>query len=235
MIDVTRQGVPAERVLIAGTGRESTRATISACRRAADAGVDAVLVRTPGFFKPQMTSELFVQHYTAVADASPVPVLLYNVTMFTGVNLSADAVERLAGHPNIAGMKESGSDIGAMADVIARTPDSFVMLAGSATTLVHAFCAGCHGAVLALASLVPAACVELRDLVLASRLEDARRLQRRLMPLARLVGGTYGVAGLKAALDAAGYEGGLPRPPLRRVPDEVAAQLSEQLETVART
>jgi nucleotide-binding universal stress UspA family protein len=68
--------VPGDRVLIAGTGRESTRATIAATQRAASAGVDAVLVRTPSFFKPQMTSDVFVRHYTAVADASPVPVLL---------------------------------------------------------------------------------------------------------------------------------------------------------------
>ena len=107
----------ADRPLIAGTGRESTRATIAATQRAAAAGVDAVLVRTPSFFKSQMTSDVFVRHYTDVADASPVPVLLYNVTMFTGVNLQPDAVERLAAHPNIVGMKESGSDIAQIARV----------------------------------------------------------------------------------------------------------------------
>ena len=232
-IDIVRDRVPGDRVLIAGTGRESTRATIAATERAASAGVDAVLVRTPSFFKPQMTSDVFVRHDTAVADASPVPVLLYNVTMFTGVNLLPDAVERLAAHPNIVGMKESGSDIGALAEVVARTPADFVVLAGSATTLVHAFCAGCHGAVLALASLLPDECLELQRLVLAGRLPDARRLQRRIMPLARLVGGTHGVAALKAALDIAGYEGGLPRPPLRPVAADVVEQLREQLGLVA--
>ena len=232
-IDIVRERVPRDRVLIAGPGRESTRATIAATQRAASAGVDAVLVRTPSFFKPQMTSELFARHYTAVADASPVPVLLYNVTMFTGVNLLPDAVERLAAHPNIIGMKESGSDIGAIAEVVARTPDDFVVLAGSATTLVHAFCAGCHGAVLALASLLPDECLELQRLVLAGRLPEARRLQRRIMPLARLVGGTHGVAGLKAALGLAGYEGGLPRPPLRPGAADVVEQLRLQLDLVA--
>src|SRR5688572_20708826 len=95
-IEVVRERVPGERVLIAGTGRESTRATIAATQRAASAGVDAVLVRTPSFFKSQMTTDVFVRHYTEVADASPVPVLLYNVSMFTGVNLQSEAVERLA-------------------------------------------------------------------------------------------------------------------------------------------
>ena len=124
-----------------------------------------MLVRTPSFFKPQMTTDAFVRHYTEVADASPVPVLLYNVTMYTGVNLLPDAVERLAAHPNIVGIKESGSDIGQMAEYVARTPDDFTVLAGSATTLVHALCAGCDGAILALASLVPDECVRMTTLV----------------------------------------------------------------------
>src|SRR5687768_4500260 len=187
-IDVVRAEVPAGRPLLAGTGRESTKATIAATRRAAAAGVDAALVRTPSFFKPQMTTDVFVRHYTAVADASPIPVLLYNVTMFTGVNLQPDAVERLANHPNIVGMKESGSDIAAIADVIARTPPGFTMLAGSATTFFHALCAGCDGGVLALASLVPEECAQLRALVSAGRLDEARHLQARLTPLARLIG-----------------------------------------------
>ena len=229
VVDLVRQHVPAERPLIAGTGRESTRATIAATARAAAIGVDAVLVRTPAFFKPQMTADVFVRHYTAVADASLVPVLLYNVSMFTGVSLPVDAVERLAAHPNIAGMKESGSDIGLIAEIVARTPDDFTVLAGSATTVFHALCAGCDGAILALAALVPEACQALRTLVLEGRLDEARALQRRLMPLARSVGGTYGVPGLKAALDLSGYSGGVPRPPLRPAPPQAVEAISGQL------
>jgi len=232
VVDVVRAGVPSSRPLIAGTGRESTRATIAATRRAAAAGVNAVLVRTPSFFKPQMTTDAFVRHFTEVADASPVPVLLYNVTLYTGVNLLPDAVERLAVHPNIAGMKESGSDIGQIAEYIARTPDDFTVLAGSATTLVHALCAGCDGAILALASLAPAECVSMLSLVRDKRLDDANALQRRLMPLARSVGSTYGVPGLKAALELMGYAGGAPRPPLRPVSSEVVDIIRRQIDAV---
>ena len=221
IVEIVRAGVPSSRPLMAGTGRESTRATIAATRRAAAAGVDAALVRTPSFFKPQMTTDAFVRHYSEVADASPVPVLLYNVTLYTGVNLLPDAVERLAVHPNIVGIKESGSDVGQMAEYVARTPDEFTVLAGSATTLVHALCAGCDGAILALASLVPDECVRMMALVAEQRLEEARALQRRLMPLARSVGSTYGVPGLKAALELLGYAGGPPRPPLRAVSSEI--------------
>ncbi len=215
IVDLVRAQMPADRPLIAGTGRESTRATIEATRRAAAAGVDAALVRTPSFFKSQMTTDVFVRHYTEVAEASPVPVLLYNVSMFTGVNLLPDAVERLALHPNIVGIKESGSDIGQIAELVARTPDDFTVLAGSATTFVHALCAGCDGAILALAALLPDPCRELMTLVHDGRLDEARTLQRRLLPIAKSVGGSYGVPGLKAAIHLLGFASGPPRPPLR--------------------
>ena len=232
VVEIVRAGVPSSRPLIAGTGRESTRATIAATCRAAAAGADAALVRTPSFFKPQMTSDAFVRHFTEVADASPVPVLLYNVTLYTGVNLLPDAVERLAVHPNIVGIKESGSDIGQIAEYVARTPDDFTVLAGSATTLVHALCAGCDGAILALASLVPAECVSMTMLVREKRLDEAAALQRRLMPLARSVGTSYGVPGLKAALELKGYAGGPPRPPLRPVSSDVVDIIRRQIEAL---
>ena len=229
VVAVAREEVPAGRPYIVGTGRESTRATIAASVRAARAGADAVLVRTPAFFKTQMTADVFVRHYTAVADASPVPVLLYNVTMFTGVNLPVDAVATLAGHPNIPGMKESGSDLAQIADYVARTPDTFTVLAGSATTYFHALCAGCDGGILALASLFPDECVRLQTLVREHRIDEARALQRRLTPIARTIGTAHGVPALKAALDLLGYAGGPPRPPLGRAPAPVVDTLRAQL------
>jgi len=230
VVEVVREGVPQGRPLIAGTGRESTRATIAATRRAAAAGVDAALVRTPSFFKSQMTSDVFVRHYTDVADAAPIPVLLYNVTMFTGVTLGADAVERLAVHPNIVGIKESGSDITLLGEYVNRTPADFTVLAGSATTFFHALCAGCDGAILALAALLPDDCVRLQALVREHRIDEARALQQRITPLARSVGGQFGVAGLKAALSLAGFAGGVPRPPLRPATRAVADTIRHQLE-----
>jgi 4-hydroxy-2-oxoglutarate aldolase len=232
VIDIVREAVPRGRPLIAGTGRESTKATVAATKRAAAAGVDAVLVRTPSFFKAQMNADVMIAHYSHVADASPIPVLLYNVAMFTGINLQAEAVEKLALHPNIVGLKDSGSDIGLIAEFVSRTPDDFTVLAGSATTLVHALMAGCDGAILALAMLVPDDCVEMLTLVRERRLDEARALQRRLLPIARSVGGTYGVAGLKAALDLLGLRGGYPRPPLQQVPSSVVELIRGQLESV---
>jgi len=112
---------------------------------------------------------------------------------------------------------------------VSRTPDDFTVLAGSATTLYHALCAGCDGAILALAMLLPDECVRMRELVAARRLDEALVLQRQLLPIARLVGTAHGVAGLKAALDLTGYEGGLPRPPLRPAPQAVIDSITRQL------
>jgi 4-hydroxy-2-oxoglutarate aldolase len=233
VVAIVREGVPRTKPLIVGTGRESTKATIAATRRAAASGADAVLVRTPSFFKSQMTTDVFVRHYTEVADASPAPVLLYNVTMFTGVNLLPDAVARLAEHPNILGMKDSGGDIGQLFDYVTRTTN-FTVLAGSATTLVHALAAGCDGAILALAALFPDECVAMLHHVQRGELAAAQEYQRRLMPIARSVGTAYGVPGLKAAMNELGLKGGVPRPPLRPAPAAVVETIRTQLEQLGR-
>ena len=225
-IEAARAVIPPGRPFIVGTGRESTRAAISATRRAADLGADAVLVRTPGFFKSQMTADVFVRHYTAVADASPVPVLLYNFTAVTGVNLPVAAVGRLAMHPNIVGMKESGGDVAQLADLVASTPASFQVLAGSASTTYASLCVGVTGAILALAAVVPDPCVRLYTLTRQSRHDEARALQQELVPLARLLSG-YGVAGLKAALRIVGVDAGEPRRPLLPMSEEGIAQLRQ--------
>jgi 4-hydroxy-2-oxoglutarate aldolase len=230
VIGVVRERVPKGRPLLVGTGRESTRATIAAGKRAAAIGADAVMARTPSFYKPQMTSENFVRHYTEVADASPVPVLLYNVTMYTGVNLLPDAVEKLSEHPNIVGLKDSGNDMLQIGDYLARAKPGFTVLAGAAPTLFTSAVLGVHGAVLALAGLVPDLCIELFEHVRAGRVDDARALQRRLMPLARAIGPVHGVPGLKAALEIVGLTGGVPRAPLRPVAAAARESLRSLLE-----
>jgi len=229
VVGAAREWVPKGRPLIVGTGRESTQGTVGATKRAAQLGADAVLVRTPGFFKAQMTTDAFVRHYTAVADASPVPVLLYNFTAVTGVNLLPAAVSRLATHPNIVGMKESGGDVAQIADLVSGTPAGFSVFAGSGTTFYAALCVGVAGGILALSCVVPEACSRLFELTRQGRHDEARALQRRLAPLARLLGSVYGVAGLKAALGLVGSDVGVPRPPLMPLSDAGIAALKETL------
>jgi 4-hydroxy-2-oxoglutarate aldolase len=229
VIVAAREAIPRGRPFIVGTGRESTQAAVRATRRAAEHGADFVLVRTPGFFKNQMTTEAFVRYYTAVADASPVPVLLYNFTALTGVNLLPAAVHQLATHPNIVGMKESGGDIAQIAELVSGAPDTFRVLAGTLSTFYAALCVGCAGGILAPASVVPDACVRLFDLTRDGRHDEARALQRQLAPVARILGATYGVPGLKAALNLAGIDVGVPRPPLAPVPDTAVAAIRDAL------
>src|SRR5688500_12702678 len=127
VIAAARAATPRGRLLIAGAGRESTQATIAASNRAAALGADAVLVRTPSYFKSRMTPDALVGHYTAVAERSPVPVLIYNYPAVTGVNISAGAVGRLSQHPNIIGIKETGSDTAQVADFVAASSGSFTV------------------------------------------------------------------------------------------------------------
>ena len=229
VIVAAREAIPRGRPFIVGTGRESTGAAVRAAKRAAEHGADAVLVRTPGFFKTQMTSDAFVRHYTAVADASPVPVLLYNFTAVTGVNLLPAAVARIATHPNVVGMKESGGDIGQIADLVTSTPATFSVIAGTAGTFYPALNVGAVGGILALANVLPDACTKLFMLTKAGRHEEALAVQRRLMPMAKLLGQQYGVPGLKAALKLIGYDVGVPRPPLAPLPDAAVAALRDAL------
>jgi len=224
-VAAAREHVPSNRLCIAGVGRESTIETIRATKRAADLGVDAVLVRTPSFFKALLTPEVFVVHYTAVADASPVPVILYNFTAVTGVTLPVEVVSTLAAHPNIVGIKESGSDLKYASALIANTPDDFVLLAGSAPVFYPCLLVGATGGVLALASVAPDLCVELYDLAQSGRHSEALELQRRLTPLAGLVTSRYGVPGLKAALSLLGFRAGEPRLPLQPIKSEAIDEI----------
>jgi 4-hydroxy-2-oxoglutarate aldolase len=229
VVEAARDALGRDRLLIAGTGRESTRGTIAACARAARIGADAVLVRTPSYFKARMTHEAFVRHYTAVADSSPVPVLLYNYPAVTGVNLAPDTVARLAEHPNIAGMKETGTDTAQFAAFVEAAPPPFAVMAGSAPVFYAWLCVGATGGVLAVACVAPEACVRLLDLTLAGRHEAARDLQRELTPLARLVTTSHGVPGLKVAMDAAGFIGGSPRSPLVPPPPHAIEQIRTEV------
>ena len=230
VIAAVRDEVPRDRLLIAGTGRESTRATVDASRRAAALGADAVLVRTPSYFKPRMTPDVFVRHYTAVADALDVPVILYNYPAVTGVTFTPDTLGRLAAHPNIIAIKETSTDAAQIAAYVdASAGQTFTVLAGSAPSFYPALCLGARGAILAAACVVPKLCVRLHKAFMEGDHETARALQRLLIPIALGVTSGYGVPGLKAAMQLAGYVGGKPRPPLEPATEDAVAKLGEAL------
>lgn len=215
-IGAVRELVPEERRLLAGAGAESTRAAVRMARAAAGAGADAVLVHPPAYYRPQMTPGALRDHFTAVADASPVPVVLYQVPpRFSTVELAAGLVEELSRHPNVAGIKDSTGELrslGALADACDR---SCAVLVGSGDSLYGALEVGARGGILAVALLLPDACAELYRAFREGRAGEAGRLQERIAPLHRAVVGGLGVPGVKAALDELGLHGGPPRPPLQ--------------------
>lgn len=225
VVGAARESVPRERTLLVGIGRESTVSTIRAARRAADLGADAVIARTPSLYRAQITPGALIAHYTAIADASRVPVLLYNYPAFTGLNLSPDTVAKLAQHSNIAGIKETSTDGGQFAEMAGLVPDRFTIMSGSAPGAYAALCAGARGAILAVACVAPAASIELLELIRAGRFAEALAVQQRFMALARAVTTGFGIAGLKAALDLAGYKGGAPRAPLAPLSRDAVEQI----------
>lgn len=225
VVDAVRQEVPRDRVLIAGAGHESTRATIAAARQLAAAGADAVLVKTPYTYRTHVPAAGLVAHYTAVAEASPVPVLLYNFPASTGVNLAPETVARLAAHPNIVGMKETSTDAAQFADLSAAVPDDFTVLCGAAPGVFGALCAGAGGAIVAVAALLPRLCLELLSHVRAGRYDEGLSIQHRITPLARAVTTGFGIPGLKVALDLAGFTGGDPRAPLAPLPADAKERI----------
>src|SRR5262245_26244179 len=155
--------VPASKTLVLGVAKESTRAAVALARRAADPGPDFLLIGTPGYFKPRMTEDVLYGHFTSIADASTIPILLYNVPQFTGVDLPLRVIERLAGHENIAGIKESSGNLPLQAEIRRRTPDRFRLVVGSAVTLFPSLVQGAVGGVVAIACALPAMTVELYD------------------------------------------------------------------------
>jgi 4-hydroxy-2-oxoglutarate aldolase len=209
-----RQAIPPDKLLIAGTGCESTRETIQLTQGAAEAGADAALVVTPHYYAGKMTPDSLTRHYYALADAAPIPIMPYNVPKFTGVDMSADLVARLAQHPNIIGAKDSSGNVAKLADVVRQTGPEFQVLAGSAGFFLAGLTLGAVGGVMALANIAPRQCIDMYQLFQAGELREAARLQRRMVPVNAAVTARFGVAGLKAAMDLLGYYGGPVRPPL---------------------
>lgn len=233
IVATVREGVPKTRLLLAGTGRESTRDTINASKRAAAQGADAVLVRTPSYFKNQMSADALVAHFTAVADACPVPVLLYNLPGVTGISLTPPIVARLAEHPNIPGMKETSNDLERLGQFTALAPTRFRVFIGWAPVVYPALVSGATGAILAVANVLPDACVALFNHVRSGRHSDALALQQRLTHIAQLVTSVHGVAGLKAAMEQVGHYGGPVRAPLLAASDKARHDVEQALRAFA--
>ncbi|MGA7852333.1 MAG: dihydrodipicolinate synthase family protein [Candidatus Acidiferrales bacterium] len=211
------------KILIAGTGAESTAETIEHTHRAAKIGYAAALVRTPSFYKPAMNEHALAEHYLRVADVSPIPVVVYSVPIFTHVTVEAPLIARVVHHTNIVGIKDSSGNVQGVAAIIAAAPKHFQTLVGAAATLYESLEIGAVGAILALADAFPELCSEIYESSRAGDRAKASALAQKLVLPSKMLGAQYGIGGLKYTLDRLGYYGGPPRLPLQ-APDEPAKQ-----------
>lgn len=211
LVGLARESVTNGRWVIAGTGGESTRQTVTASKAAAAAGADAVLVRPPSYFAS--SPESLAEHFRAVADASPVPVLVYNIPKYTHVALAPGFLQQLTTHERIIGVKDSSGDPRSVAAYREAVPQ-WAVLVGGASLLLTALELGCQGGIIGVACFAPTLCVQLVREFEQGHRAAAGALQERITPLDKEIVGKLGPAGVKAAMDAVGLHGGPPRPPL---------------------
>jgi 4-hydroxy-2-oxoglutarate aldolase len=233
LLGIARE-MAADRLLLAGTGAESTRGTIRLSRAAAAAGADAVLVHPPGYFRSLMTPAALLGHYRAVADESPVPVVLYQVPVpFRSVDLAAPLIGELSQHPNIVGVKDSTGDLAALRALGRTCADGFAVIVGTAAVLQDALEAGASAGILGLAAIAPLECTEIYRLWRSGEQEEAARIQAVAAPLHRAIVAQFGVPGVKAALDLLGLAGGPPRPPLLPLGPAERAAIEDAISSAA--
>jgi 4-hydroxy-2-oxoglutarate aldolase len=232
LVKAAREAAAPGKTIIAGTARESTRLTIEFTKRAADLGAEAALIRTPSYFKSRMTREVLKTYFLDAADASPVPVIVYNVPANTGISLEGSLILELSAHPNIAGLKESGGNIVLAGEILPRLPSDFSYLPGHGSAFLSALILGASGAILAVANAAPAVCVEIYEHFKAGKVAEAVRRQLDLVPLNKTLMETYGVPGLKYAVELQGWYGGQARRPLLPIDDKGRAEIKSRLEAL---
>jgi 4-hydroxy-2-oxoglutarate aldolase len=229
VIEAARKDTPNTLSFIAGAGQQGTQATIQEIRRAAQAGAEAVLVITPHYYRSAITQEALVGHYNAVADASPIPIILYSMPDLTGITIESQTAAQLSEHENIIGMKDSSNDVAKFRETAKMVSDNFAMTIGNGTIFCEALQAGASGGILAVGGVVPRLCLAIYQAVETGDIDRASLLQTKLTPLALAVTKTYGIGGLKAALEMAGFAGGAVRTPLQRPGDVACAEIAALL------
>src|SRR5712692_11995250 len=235
VIETARQAVPKEFAFIAGAGQQSTRGTIREIEVAARAGAEAVLVITPHYYRAAISQDALANHYRAVADASSIPIILYSMPDLTGIKIEPETAARLSAHENIVGIKDSSADLLTLAETVRLVPDDFAVMIGNGTVFCDALRAGARGGILAVGCVVPQLCVQIFRAVQEGDIDRASAMQALLTPLAAAVTRTYGIGGLKAALEMVGFIGGTVRAPLQRPGEDARKEIAQLLKTANET
>lgn len=229
LIEAVKRNIPEEKLLIAGTGSDSVRDTISLTNDSAKRGADYALILTPSFYKSEMKPAAYIKYFFAVADRTSIPVIIYNVPKFTGVDIEAETVAKLSMHPNIVGIKNSAENLRQTTELISMTGKNFATIIGTGSVLYSSLSVGAVGGILALANIAPNECVKIQKFVEEGNHSEALKLQQKMLPVNKAITAKYGVAGLKAALDMLGYFGGEPRLPLSPLQESDKENLKQVL------
>lgn len=232
IINTTRKSIAKDRILLAGTGCQSTNETINLTVASAEAGAEAALVLNPFFYKGLMNNSALAGFYSDVANDSPIPILIYNMPANSGIDMDADLIVELSKHPNIIGLKDSGGNMVKMEEIIGRVDGDFTVLSGSAGFLLPALKIGASGGILALANIAPQMCIDIYNYFNDSQLDKAELLQNEIVIINKFVTREHGVPALKYAMDYLGLYGGPPRRPLLPLPDDYNSPLHELLNEI---
>jgi 4-hydroxy-2-oxoglutarate aldolase len=220
LMQLTVEHARKGRTLIAGTGLESTAETLRLTEKAATIGFHAALVLTPSYYADQMTDGALIEHFSRIADRSPIPILIYNVPRYTHINVSVNVVNELSLHPNIIGMKDSRGDIAQVESFVRSASPDFQVIVGSASVWYPSLSLGIRAGIMALSNFAGNQCAEIQTLFQKGDVGKAEEIHNRILPVNTAVTATYGVPGLKYAATLSGYEGGFVRRPLRSLSEE---------------
>ena len=230
VIEIARRAVPETLTFIVGAGQQSTRGTINEIERAARAGAEAALVITPHYYRSAITQDVLIKHYAAVADISEIPIILYSMPDLTGIKIEPETAARLSQHKNIIGIKDSSADVEKLTGTVRLVRPDFAVMIGNGTVLCEALLAGATGSILAVGCVTPQLCLEIHRAIKDGDNDRAALLQEKLTPLARAVTRTYGIGGLKAAMEMAGLVGGAVRAPLERPGESARFEIRQLLD-----
>lgn len=231
LVELTVRHAREGRFLLAGTGMESVRETIAFTNLAADLGVQGALVLTPSYYHGEMKDDAQINFFTRVADGSRIPIFIYNVTKFTHINVSANAVGVLSRHPNIVGIKDSTGNVPQLVDFKRVMAEDFNLMSGTVASWFPALTLGITAGIFAVANCAPDECAAVQEAFEAGNMDEARSIYERIFPVNTAVTGTFGIAGLKYASDLLGYRGGYVRGPLLPLAEEQKSQIRKILET----
>lgn len=215
LVKTAKMAAASDKIIIAGTAKESTQLTLEFTNRMADRGADAALIRTPSYMKSLMDEEALRTYFLTIADSAKIPIIIYHIPRSTGLTISSKLISDLSKHPKIAGLKDSSGNMAFLGETISLVHPQFDFLLGAASILLPGLIMGASGGIITLSSIAPSLCIRLYSLYKGKKMEDAVKLQLELIPLNKAIIETYGIPATKYALDLLGFNGGPCRPPLR--------------------